>query len=181
MSTASGTLILAAALSAAGGTTVAQERERLIEVARAVMQAAGYCALITLDSEGRPQARAMEPFPPGADLSVWMATHATTRKIAEIEADRRATLYYFDREGGGYVTLLGQARVVRDAEAKARLWKPEWNDFYDAANRGDDYVLIEFLPHRVEIVSLEHGVAAEPKGWKPAVLQLRRPGISGPR
>lgn len=149
-------------------------RERLIEVARAVMAAAGNCALITLDGEGLPRARAMDPFPPGDELVVWMATNAGTRKVAELEQDPRATLYYFDGDGGGYVTLLGRARIVRDAQAKARLWKPAWNDFYDAANRGDDYVLIEFVPERAEIMSLEHGVAAEPKGWKPAIVELRR-------
>ena len=55
---------------------------------------------------------------------VWMATHVGTRKLQELRAQPRATLYYFDREGGGYVTLVGTTEIVETPEAKARYWKP---------------------------------------------------------
>ncbi len=147
-----------------------QQRDDLVSVTRAVMIAAGNCALITLDESGQPKARAMDPFPPESDLTVWMATNGGTRKVAQLRADRRATLYYLDRAGGGYVTLIGSARIIDNPDDKASHWKPEWDAFYLDTNRGDDYVLIEFTPERAEIVSLEHGIAAEPMGWKPAIV-----------
>ncbi len=150
------------------------ERRRIVEAARDVMAAARYCALITLDADGAPQARTMDPFPSDDDFTVWMATNASTRKVEELANDSRATLYYIDVQGGAYVTLVGQARVIVDADEKARRWKPEWDDFYVDGSRGDDYVLVRFVPLRLEVVSPAHRVASDPMAWKPAVLELER-------
>ena len=162
-----------AGLLVVAGQQEPSDRQRVLAAAREVMLAAGNCALITLDADGVPQARAMDPFPPEADLSVWLATNPGTRKVAQMRRDERVTLYYFDREGGGYVTLVGTVRLVSDPAEKARLWKPEWSAFYSAANRGDDYLLIEFRPDRLEIVSLAHGIASDPQAWKPEIVDLR--------
>lgn len=148
------------------------EPDRIVEAARAVMAAARYCALITLDADGAPQARTMEPFPADDDFTVWMATNKSTRKVRELANDPRATLYYLDAQGGAYATLTGVARVITDGDEKARRWKPEWDEFYVEGNRGDDYVLVRFVPHRLEVVSPAHGVASDPMAWKPAILEL---------
>ena len=143
-----------------------------LSAARAVIAAAKYATLITLDEGGHPQARIMDPFPPEDDFTIWMATNRSTRKTRQIAADGRATLSYFDRQGVGYVTLLGRAELVADPEERARRFKDSWSGFYDDGPRGDDFVLIRFVPHRIEIVSIEHGVASGPKSWKPAIIDL---------
>jgi len=33
-------------------------------------------------------------------------------------------------------------------------------------------VLLRVTPSRVEVVSAAHGIAVEPKGWKPAIVDL---------
>ncbi len=147
---------------------------RIAEAARAVIGVARYCALITLDADGMPQARAMDPFPAEDDFTVWMATNASTRKVRELADDPRATLYYIDAAGGAYVTLIGSAVVVADEAEKARHWKTEWNDFCEDGNHGDDYVLVHFVPRRLEVVSPAHGVASDPRAWKAAVLEFDR-------
>jgi PPOX class probable F420-dependent enzyme len=145
-------------------------RERVLAAAAELMRAARLCALVTLDAHGAPQARAMDPFPPEPDLSVWLATNPKTRKLGEIRRDPRVVLFYLDPDGQGYVTLHGTARVVDDAAEKARRFKPEWKAFYSDENRGADYLLIEVHPTRVEVVSARHGIAAEPQAWAPAVV-----------
>jgi general stress protein 26 len=136
------------------------------------MRAAGLCALVTLDATGAPQARAMQPFAPEADLTVWMATNARTRKVDQIRRDPRVTLFYVAPDGTGYVTLLGRATVVDDPAEKAKRWMPAWDAFYEDQNRGDDYLLLRVTPVRVEVVSATHGIAVEPKSWKPASVDL---------
>ena len=150
-----------------------EERRELMRVAAEVMRAAGNCALITIDASGHPQARAMDPFPPEDDLTVWMATNRTTRKVAEMAEDPRVTLYYFDPAGPSYVTLRGEASIIEDPVQRERFWKPEWDAFYVDGNRGADYALIRFTPDRAEIVSVPHGVASDPMAWRPAILELR--------
>lgn len=168
---------LAYALVGAVGWATAEEaapaaEDRILATAREVAEAAGLCTLITLDETGHPQARIMDPFPPEADFTVWLATNSGTRKVAQLATDERATLFYFDEEGIGYLTLLGTARIVRDPAEKARHWKGGWADFYEDEHRGEDFVLIRFEPYRLEVMSLAHDVASDPRGWKPAIVEL---------
>jgi general stress protein 26 len=156
--------------SGAAARTQDAERGRVLEAAAEIMASVRYCALVTVDAEGAPQTRAMDPFPPEADLTVWLGTNASTRKVDQIRHDPRVTLFYFDPDGPAYVTLVGEARLVDDPVEKARRFKPEWDAFYDAGPRGGDYVLIRVDPLRVEVVSAPHGIAVDPKGWKPAIV-----------
>ncbi len=142
--------------------------DRALEAARTTMEASRYCFLVTLDEAGHPQARLMEPFPAEADMTVWMATSSTTRKVRQLRGDSRATLAYYDSEREGYVTLIGEARLVSDIEQRRRRWNPEWQDFFPAGPTGPDYVLIEFTPSRIEVMSLALEVGAG--AFTPTVL-----------
>lgn len=105
----------------------ASSREALLAAARAIMDAARYCAVITTDKAGRPQARTVDPFPPDTDMVVWFATNPKSRKVAELRRDPRVTLHYFDSRSPqlGYVTLLGRARLVDDPAEKQKRWNHE--------------------------------------------------------
>jgi general stress protein 26 len=116
----------------------------------------------------------MNPFAPEDDLTVWMATSRDTRKVAEIRADDRVTLIYFDRDNPGYATLIGRVRPVDDAREKRFRWKEEWAEYYPGGPQGERYLLLEFVPERLEVVSMQHQIAAEPLAWKPAIIELGR-------
>ncbi|GAG99038.1 unnamed protein product [marine sediment metagenome] len=81
--------------------------QRLIEAAKEIMTAAGNCALITLDDEGVPRVRAMDPFAPEDDLTVWFGTNSRSRKVDQIKKDPRVSLYYLDKDASGYVIIHG--------------------------------------------------------------------------
>lgn len=149
--------------------------EELVEAAADVMRSARFCTLITLDEDGHPRARVMDPFEPEKGLVVWMATNADTRKVEDLRRDPRATLHYFDTEGIGYVTLQGEILLIEDPERKALHWKPDWKNFYQDEYRGRDYLLLRFVPRRLEIVSHTHGIASDAMAWRPAVLELLEP------
>jgi general stress protein 26 len=132
------------------------DRQSLIATAREIMKTARYCALITLDSNGRPQARTMDPFPPEENMAVWLGTNPNSRKVREIRDDAHVTLYYSVNEDQAYVAITGWARIVVDAKAKARYWKDEWKEFYP--DREKDYVLITVIPQKLEVVSVKRGI-----------------------
>ena len=147
----------------------APSRDSLLVAARAIITAVRYTTLITLDSTGHPQARAIDPFAPDDDFVVWIGTNRRTRKVGEIRRDPRVTLYYFDELAAAYVTIRGTARIVTDPEETARHWKPEWEAFYpDRA----DYVLIAVTPRRLEIVSEGLGIVGDPVTWTPPVVEF---------
>ena len=142
-----------------------QREAELIAAARETMTTARYCALITLDSSGRAQARTLDPFPPDENMVVWLGTNPRSRKVAAIRRNPRVTLYYFDREAQAYVTIYGVARLVNDPKAKLEWWKDEWKAFYP--DRTKDYLLIKVTPQKLEVVNVKKGIVGAPHTWNP--------------
>jgi general stress protein 26 len=170
------TLLTTAVLQLATGSVTAHasdtERQEILAAARSVIRTTGLATLITLDEQGQPQARTMDPFPPEEDFTIWMATNRSTRKVEQIRNDPRATIHYFDPAGPSYVTLIGHAKIIEDPAERERHWKPGWTDFYEDGPRGEDFLLIHFRPTRLEIVSIEHGIASGPRSWRPAIVEF---------
>jgi general stress protein 26 len=154
-----------------------RSREKLLEAARQIMEAARYCALVTTDETGQPQARTVEPFSPDERLVVWFATKPTTRKVAQIRRDPRVALYYFDLASESYVTVIGAARLVTDAAEKERRWSPRWEKFYPDR----DFVLVAVTPERIEVVSNKLGIVPDPGTTAPPAVDFtRRPPAHQP-
>ena len=147
------------------------DRASLLATARAIIKTARYCALITLDSNGRPHARTMDPFPPEENMVVWLGTNSKSRKVAEIRRHQHVTLYYFVREDQAYVTIAGRARIVQDAAEKAKHWKEEWKDFYP--NGRKNYLLIAVIPERLEVISVKQGIIGDAITWMPPAVTFR--------
>lgn len=147
------------------------DRESLIATAREIMTSARYCALITLDSAGRPHARAMDPFPPDEQMIVWLGTNPKSRKVAEIRRHPRVTLYYFNREEQAYVTIYGLARLVQDPKEKAKHFKDEWKDFYPDRRQG--YLLVAVIPERLEVINQKKGIIGNSVTWTPPAVTFR--------
>jgi general stress protein 26 len=165
-------LTLPARASAQGVPTAAPGRAEIIAAARDIMKTVRYATLVTLGAEGRPQARVVDPFEPDSDLTIWVATNALTRKVAEITADARVTLLYFDAMAQEYVSVLGTAKLVSDPAEKLRHWKDEWGGFYQDGPRGADYLLIRVRPTRMEVVSPRRGIMNDPTTWRPVSVDL---------
>ena len=141
-----------------------------VNAAREIMSEAGTCALITLDKEGRPRVRVMDPFSPESDLTVWLATNPASRKVEQIRDDPRVTLYYLAEGATGYVMMHGSAKLVDDQNEKVKRWKDEWAAFYPDYPAG--YLLIRVSPDWLEVVSYTHGIVGDSITWKPPVVYL---------
>lgn len=148
----------------------------LMNAAREIMTAANTCALITLDEEGRPRVRVMDPFLPENDFTVWFGTNPKSRKVNQIKKNSDVTLYYLDSDASGYVMIHGTAQLVDDQKEKEKHWKPEWKDFYP--NKKDGYLLIKVSPEWMEIISESRGINGDPKTWQPPVVLFEKHGKS---
>jgi general stress protein 26 len=147
--------------------------DSLLAAAREVMDMQKYCALVTLDSLNRPNVRTINPFPPEADMTVWMATSSRTRKAADIQRNPTVSLYYADHASArGYVTIKGKAYLVDDQkeiqERKRAYWTssfPDWSLLR----------LIKVVPDEIEVVNYRRGVVGDSLTWKaPTVLFPKR-------
>ena len=138
---------------------------KLIGAAKEIMQSAKTCALVTIDDKGRPRIRTMDPFSPEEDLTVWLGTNSSSRKVIQIKNDNRVTLYYADKDDTGYVMIHGIASIVNDVAEKEEHWKKEWEEFYP--NYPKDYLLIKVSPEWMEILSTSRNILGDSKTWEP--------------
>jgi len=159
------------AQEAPGTEGQARHRERVVEVARQIAAGARYCTLVTIGEAGQPQARVVDPLEPETDFTVYVATNPASRKVGEIRKDPRVTLVYFDTARSAYVTLIGRAVEVTDAE-KGKHRKKEWDAFFPAA-KPEAYLLYRIRPARLEVVSARDGLSGDPATWRPEIVELK--------
>ncbi|MEP5611486.1 MAG: pyridoxamine 5'-phosphate oxidase family protein [Cyclobacteriaceae bacterium] len=141
---------------------------KLISAAREIMDSAGTCALITLDQEGRPRVRTMDPFPPDSTMTVWFGTTIKSRKVDQIKNDPRVTLYYLESDNSGYVMIAGIAELVDPKKEKEERWKVEWETFYP--KKSEEYFLIKVSPEWIEVISESRNILGDSITWKPPVV-----------
>ncbi|MFY0629864.1 MAG: pyridoxamine 5'-phosphate oxidase family protein [Flavobacteriaceae bacterium] len=143
----------------------------LKEIAREVILASKNCALITVDSLGVANARAMDPFQPEDDFTIWMGTNSKSKKVIDIQNNDKVTLYYFDKTDPGYVTIKGTATLVDSKEAKEKYWKEEWKNFYK--DRETNYLLIKFIPSQLNVISEKHGILGDSITWESPLVKFQ--------
>ena len=145
-------------------------RSAAIGVARDIMLAARYCALITQDANSGSAARTIDPAPPDSAMVVRFVTNPRSRKVRQIASDPRVTLYYFDAKSLRYAALSGRARVVRDSAERRRLWHDAWTPFYPGRER--EATLFVVIPERLEVVSPSDGITGDSITWAPTVVRF---------
>jgi len=151
-------------LSAQEKKTPALDRAGLIAAAREIMHAQQYCALITIDDTGRPQARTMNPFPPEEDMTVWIATNTNTRKVQQIRRDPRVTLYYSDHANAiGYVAIMGKAVLVDDMTEIMKRKRAYWDTAFPGMK---NIVLIKVIPEQLEVINYKQGAQPDTATWR---------------
>lgn len=166
--------LLALATLLASGASFADEkaekpatpptRDELVAAARKVMTSQTYCALITLDASGRPSIRTMNPFPPEEDLTVWFATNDRSRKVAEMRADPRVTLYYADHaKASGYVSLSGRAVLVDDRAELLKRKRAYWDQSFPGLK---NLVLVKVVPEKLDVLNYEGKIVVDPVTWR---------------
>jgi general stress protein 26 len=144
----------------------AKDEATLLQAARAIIAKDPDCALITLDDNGQPRSRTVTASQPDKDMTIWIATKHSTRKVKQIMMNPRVTLYFNDDPSYSYVSIMGRATLHDDLSTKI-----EKNFYGDAKLKAlwpefpDDYLLIKVEPEWIEVTG--HGVASRGDDWRP--------------
>ncbi len=156
------------------GVAAGPSREKVLDVARRIMTTARYASMVTTNA-GEGLARVVDPLEPDASFVVHVATNPRSRKVAEIRANPRVTLMYFDPAGLAYVTLVGDAALVEGSE-KGERYKKEWENFFDR-KLPSSYSLYRIVPKRLEVVSARDGLSGDPTTWRPEIVAFEGQGV----
>lgn len=139
------------------------DRDSVIAAAREIISMQTYCGLVTVDSSGQPHVRTMNPFPPEADMTVWIATNSRSRKAREIQDNPRVCLYYADHsQASGYVAITGKATLVDDMNEKLKRKRGYWDHAFPDWKY---LVLIKVVPERLEVLNYKRGMLNDTLTW----------------
>ncbi len=145
----------------------------MIAAAREIMAGQTYCALVTVDANGRPQIRTMNPFPPEEDMTVWMATNSRSRKAQEIRRNPQVCLYYANhKEATGTVVIHGEAFLVDEMEEKLKRKRAYWDQSFPDWSY---LLLIKVVAREVEVLNYRCSFLNDPVTWRIPVMEMKPP------
>lgn len=129
---------------------MASKRSATTKRVAEMMRDLDFCMFTTRSSDGRLHARPMSnngevEF----DGDVWFFSAAETRKVEEIEAESAVHLSYADIERYRFISMSGNAEIVRDPKKKRELWIKELERWFDDGPESESIVLIKVTPNVV--------------------------------
>lgn len=111
-----------------------------------------YANLATCDG-AQPRVRIVSPVVED-DMSIWVTTRSTSRKINQLRENPKICLAFVERpEGDKSVTVIGEAQIIPDLEKRRRVWKLAPFDLYEHFPDGpdsDDFCLLKIIPKQIE-------------------------------
>ena len=125
---------------------VAPRSKSIAQVAK-MMRDLDFCMLTTKAEDGFLRSRPMSnngevEF----DGDVWFFSAADSRKVDEIEGDPSVQLTYSDTKRFLFISMSGEAAIVRDAEKKRELWIEDLERWFENGPDSEDIVLIKVTP-----------------------------------
>ena len=125
---------------------VAPRSKSIAQIAE-MMRDLDFCMLTTKDEDGFLRARPMSnngevEF----DGDVWFFSASDSRKVGEIEADPHVELSYTDTDRYLFISMSGEAAIVRNAEKKRELWIEDLERWFENGPDSDEIVLIKVTP-----------------------------------
>jgi general stress protein 26 len=97
----------------------AEAKRKVWELIREVEVA----TMVTVDEEGRFRGRPMRASQSEFDGVLWFFTGVDSPKAEEVAGDGRVLLAYADPRGQNYVSIYGEAELVRDRAMQKKLWR----------------------------------------------------------
>ena len=146
--------------------------DSLLIIARSIIDSARCHVLVTVDENGKPHTREMDPFAPEENMTIWLGTSPKTRKVKQIEKNPNVVMFYYDTKGISYVALEGKARIVNDPAQKAKHLKEYWKLYYPDQDK--DYVLIQIVPDIMELISYKHNILGTTDSFLPSSVKFNK-------
>lgn len=155
-----------------------------IDELKTLLQEFDTAMLTTLTPEGLFRARPMAIQEPciEIDCDLWFVTSLDSAKSDEIAHEHQVGVSCYRSADGAYVSISAIARIRRDREQIARLYKPEWKVWFPEGPSDRTIALIEMQVERGEYWNPGSGAvrllreSVEPfAGGRPAARKLPSP------
>lgn len=106
--------------------------------------------LTTVTPEGALRSRPMATVPVEDDVDIWLLTKAGAPKVDEVEEHHRVNLNYASDEDDCYISLSGNASLVRDPERVPGLWKKRHRKWFPEGKNDPELAALRVQVERAE-------------------------------
>lgn len=131
------------------------ERSEIFEKGLEMMENSQVVFLATNGDGGYPVIKGMLNMENDGLEKIFFGTNTSSKKVARIEKDSRACVYYVDEKSFRGLTLVGDIRILKDPESKRRLWREGFERYYPLGVEDPDYCVLEFT---AKSVTMYHGL-----------------------
>lgn len=109
------------------------------------IDAQGVALLASVDENGFPNTKAMLPPRKREGLRVfWFSTNTSSLRVAQLRANAKSSLYFFDQRLFRGVQLVGTTQVLTEAASKQMLWQEGDTLYYPQGVADPDYCVLKF-------------------------------------
>jgi len=146
--------------------TATEQRKRIAAIMK---KTCGHAHFATVDC-GQPWVRSISPIV-DRDLSIWIATFASSRKVGHIRANPSICLQFVSHPNGSQeAVVVGRAIVIRNKSEKKKVWKlaHDLAQYFPDGPESKDYCLLRIVPSTIRWR----------EGWT-AGTKVYRPGRRG--
>lgn len=84
-------------------------------------------------------------------LVLYLSTNTSSTKVAQVRADKRASLYYCVPGSFHGLWISGDMEVVVDQAEKDRYWVEGWEMYYPKGRTDEDYCLLKLTANRMRL------------------------------
>ncbi len=126
--------------------------EKLTELTHAVIKAAKFPMLATVDPEGQPRVRPVSPVRVDADFTIYVANLRAYQKTSEIAANSKVELAYLAPDHD-QVRITGEAVVLEDGDIIQAIWdaNPLLRRYLGDVDN-PDLIIYQVQPHAVRFM-----------------------------
>lgn len=114
--------------------------------------------LVTIDEEGRPDARAMAVVTAEGLKTIWMMTCKLSEKYRQLSKNPQCMLYATDledKEGYLELRLWGRMELLDDAETKNRIWLDAYLPYFPGGKDDPNLGILKFTTEEATLQTLD--------------------------
>jgi len=120
------------------------QQEEAVREALSLANRSSIAMLGTNGDDGYPNIKAMLKIE-NEDLKIiWFSTNTSSRRVAQLNRDSRACVYFVDFDQFKGLMLVGNVEVLQDIESKKRLWSEGSERYYPLGVTDPDYSVLRF-------------------------------------
>ncbi len=127
-----------------------ESREESVKKIGEFIKEINFTMMTTIDENGELQSRPMATQKAEFDGTVWFFTYEDTHKIEHIKANQHVNLAYSSPADQTYVSLKGNAVMLKDRNKMEELWSPELKAWFPDGLETDGITLMKVTVETAE-------------------------------